>query len=93
MPGCFRGPKRRLTSMTEPDPISCEEVIAHLLEYLDGEIDANKRAQIDRHLEHCRGCYSRAEFEKALKSKVSQLGEASVSDTLRKRIKSLLDSF
>lgn len=79
--------------MTEGEKIRCEEVIAHLLSYLDGEIDDTKRAQIDRHLGECRGCFSRAEFEKALRDKVRQAGDASPSPALQERIKALMEKF
>jgi anti-sigma factor (TIGR02949 family) len=79
--------------MTSLDPIRCEEVISHLLEYLDGEIDAEKRRQIDRHLQECRGCFSRAEFEKELKKKVKQLGRQKPPRSLQRRLKALIDQF
>jgi len=79
--------------MTEPEKIRCEEVIAHLLSYLDGEIDDVKRAQIDRHLEECRGCFSRAEFEKALRGRVQQAADTQPSASLQERIKALIDQF
>jgi anti-sigma factor (TIGR02949 family) len=79
--------------MTRLDPIRCEEVISHLLEYLDGEIDAEKRRQIDRHLKECRGCFSRAEFEKELKKKVKQLGRQKPPRSLQRRLKALIDQF
>ncbi len=79
--------------MTESEKIRCEEVIAHLLSYLDGEIDDAKRAQIDQHLEECRGCFSRAGFEKALRDKVRQAGDASPSPSLQERIKALMKQF
>jgi anti-sigma factor (TIGR02949 family) len=79
--------------MTEGEKIRCEEVISHLLSYLDGEIDDTKRAQIDRHLEECRGCFSRAEFEKALRGKLRQAGDASPSASLQERIKALMERF
>lgn len=79
--------------MTEHDDIRCEEVIAHLLAYLDGEIDDKKREQIDRHLQDCRGCYSRAEFERALRKRVAALGEEKAGAKLRRRIGELIDNF
>ena len=79
--------------MDEHDRIRCEEVIAHLLQYLDGEIDAAKRVQIDRHIQECRGCYSRAEFEKVLRAKIEQLGEVKAPATLQQRVRSLIDEF
>jgi anti-sigma factor (TIGR02949 family) len=79
--------------MIKPHAIRCEEVIAHLLTYLDGEIDAARRAQIDRHLEECRGCFSRAEFEKALREKLRQVGSVRPSARLQKRVKALIEEF
>jgi len=79
--------------MTDPEKIHCEEVIAHLLSYLDGEIDDAKRAQIDRHLDECRACFSRAEFEKALRESLRRTGDAQPSASLQERIKSLIDQF
>lgn len=79
--------------MSDGDVIRCEEVIAHLLMYLDGEIDEEQRARIDRHLEVCRGCYSRAEFERALRRKVADLGEANARPALRRRVQELLERF
>jgi mycothiol system anti-sigma-R factor len=79
--------------MTEPENLRCEEVIALLLSYLDGEIDDAKRAQIDHHLEECRGCFSRAEFEKALRDRVRQAGDRQPPASLQDRIKALIDRF
>lgn len=79
--------------MTEGEKIRCEEVIAHLLSYLDGEIDDTKRVQIDRHLEECRGCFSRAEFERALRDRLRQAGDANPSPALQERIKALMEKF
>jgi len=78
--------------MTDKE-LRCEEVIAHLFAYLDGEMDAARRAEIDGHLQACRGCYSRAEFEKALQAKVRELGEKNAPAKLRQRLKALLDQF
>lgn len=73
--------------------ITCEEVIAHMFEYLDDETDAEKRANIERHLEKCRACFSRAEFEKALRAKVRQVGDEKAPAELRRRVKTLLEKF
>jgi len=79
--------------MTEHDRIHCEEVVASLLEYLDGEIDDEKRARIERHLAECRDCYSRAEFEQTLRRKLRALDRAPSPPTLKRRLKALLDEF
>jgi anti-sigma factor (TIGR02949 family) len=79
--------------MTEHNHIRCEEVIAHLLAYLDGEIDDKKREQIDNHLQDCRACFSRAEFERVLRKRVEAAGETKAGAKLRQRIEELIDKF
>jgi anti-sigma factor (TIGR02949 family) len=36
--------------------IDCKHVWVHISAYIDGEVDASLRAEIDRHLEHCEIC-------------------------------------
>lgn len=79
--------------MRQSAAIPCEEVIRHIFAYLDGEIEADRHAGIERHLEECRGCYSRAQFERLLMRRVAELGEEQAPASLRRRVKDLLDSF
>lgn len=73
--------------------MNCEQVLRHLLEYLDRELDAKTSAAMSRHLEECRGCFSRAEFELKLKESLRAAGSEPASDKLRERIKDLIDKF
>lgn len=73
--------------------MTCEEVIEQLFEYLDRELDNGVRDRIDRHLEHCRDCFTRAEFEKRLRAKVNEAAEAEAPDSLHRRIRQILDKF
>ncbi|NMG30901.1 anti-sigma factor family protein [Aromatoleum evansii] len=79
--------------MTEQERMHCDEVVASLLEYLDGEIDDARRALIDDHLAECRGCFSRAEFERALRDRMRSLASAPPPDSLRRRLKAIIDEF
>lgn len=36
--------------------IDCKHVWQHISAYIDGDVDAVLRAEIDRHLEHCEVC-------------------------------------
>ena len=36
--------------------IDCHHVWEHISLYIDGDVDAELRAEIDRHLEHCEIC-------------------------------------
>lgn len=73
--------------------MTCEEVIEQLFDYLDRELDHEVSDRIDRHLERCRDCFSRAEFEKRLRSKVSEAVEVDAPDSLRRRIRRVVDEF
>ncbi len=78
---------------THPGEISCEDVLKHLVDYLHGEVDEAKFAEIEKHLDTCRGCYSRAEFEKALKIRVKVENAETAPETLRNRLNDLMDRF
>jgi mycothiol system anti-sigma-R factor len=79
--------------VTDAKSLTCEQVLEHLLEYLDRELTPETSADIDRHLAECRGCYSRAEFERRLKARVAEAGTAEAPGSLRQRIKGLIDRF
>lgn len=71
---------------------SCEEAMDVLAEYLDGELTTGERAGLERHLEICRSCYSRAEFEKRLKARMAE-HRAEVPDRLRDRMRTMIRHF
>lgn len=73
--------------------LTCEEVIEKLLEYLDRELDAEAEAEIARHLEACRSCFSRAEFERKLRERVTETGERKAPDSLRRRVRSIASRY
>lgn len=73
--------------------MTCEEVLAQLFAYLDRELDDETLAEIERHVETCRGCFSRAEFERRLKAHVRAAGESAAPESLRARLKHLIESF
>lgn len=73
--------------------LSCEEVIEMLFAYLDREVGDELTDRIEQHLESCRDCFSRVEFEKRLRAKVRASGEVQAPARLHKRIKIMLDEF
>jgi anti-sigma factor (TIGR02949 family) len=78
--------------MSKPT-VTCEDVLKDLLAYIDRETDANTAAEIERHLKECRGCFSRAEFERMLKAKLRAAGSRTAPERLRARIRKLVDEF
>jgi mycothiol system anti-sigma-R factor len=77
--------------MAKPKTIGCEAALRHLLEYLDQELEEGTKQEIEHHLDLCKSCFSRAEFERRLKDRLHEVGRESVPDTLRARIKSILN--
>lgn len=73
--------------------MNCEEVLRHLVAYLDREMDAGTATLIERHLEECRGCFSRAAFERKLKSQLRASGSRKAPQRLRARIRQLIGRF
>ena len=73
--------------------IDCEEVIRLLFDYLDRELDPARSSDIDRPLERCRECFSRAEFEKKLRQRVRAAAEDEAPPRLRQRVRRLIERF
>lgn len=73
--------------------MKCEDVLRELLAYLDREVDAPTSALIDRHLEACRGCFTRAVFERKLKARLRAAADKPAPARLRARVKDILDKF
>lgn len=71
----------------------CEEAIEKLLDYLDRELDARAEKELAHHLEHCRACFSRAEFERRLRERVKEAAAAKAPDTLRHRIRAMIERY
>jgi mycothiol system anti-sigma-R factor len=55
------------------DPISCEEVVRAVWDYLDGEIDSGTKERIREHLEICDHCLGQYNFEGAFLRTVSRV--------------------
>ena len=72
---------------------SCDDVLAHVFEFLDHETDDTRRAQIAEHLEDCSACLREFGIEQEFKALVRRRcgGDAPPSG-LRDRIKLQLTS-
>ncbi|HVH59902.1 MAG TPA: mycothiol system anti-sigma-R factor, partial [Candidatus Sulfotelmatobacter sp.] len=73
--------------------MSCDYTRTALHGYLDGELDASRSAEFERHLEGCRECSKLLETEESLRSVLqrSSLCE-SAPPSLRKKIRAELDA-
>lgn len=75
------------------EQITCEEVIEQIYEFLDQELDSTLSDRINAHLERCRDCFTRAEFEKRLRARVNDAAEAEAPERLHRRLQRLIDQF
>lgn len=73
--------------------LSCEEVIERLFDFLDHRLDGGQSDAIQRHLERCRECFTRAEFERRLRERVAEAGTERAPEHLRRRIRTVIDEF
>ncbi|PYT73805.1 MAG: hypothetical protein DMG39_05235 [Acidobacteria bacterium] len=73
--------------------MSCDYTRAALHGYLDGELDASRSAEFERHLVGCRECSKELETEKALRAGLQRSGLYEHPPlSLRKKIRAELDA-
>ncbi len=73
--------------------IDCEQALRQILAYIDRELGDEDHEAMRGHLHTCKSCFSRMEFERLLKSKVSALREEPASPGMSKRVKALLKNY
>jgi anti-sigma factor (TIGR02949 family) len=67
--------------------VNCKRAMAKLDEYLKRELTPDLEAEVRRHLEHCRPCFSYARFEENFLAKLESCrGKESCPRELRSRI-------
>ncbi len=69
---------------------NCQEAIAELYSFLDGELTEAKRHDISQHLDDCSPCLEAFEFETELRAVVSHRCQEQVPDSLRQKVADLL---
>lgn len=50
--------RRLLSKVMTPDPRKCEETRALMSDYVDGELDVDRRKHVERHVRFCHRCHS-----------------------------------
>ena len=73
--------------------LTCAEAIRLLVDYLDDELSTGRRGDLEHHLEICRSCHARHEFERELKEQLAGLGREPIRPEFRMRIRSLVGRF
>ena len=70
--------------------IGCAEAVRLLASFLDREVTPSEDEHVQAHLQTCRSCYSRAEFERRLKGSLFQLRHEAPNPDFEQRIRQLL---
>lgn len=66
--------------------IDCDGVLTRLYEYIDGELDDETIKNVRAHLDKCKRCYPRYNFESAFVRFLEAHGKTPVPDALRRRV-------
>jgi anti-sigma factor (TIGR02949 family) len=73
------------------DRYTCLETVRRLDDYLDRELSASERLEVERHLETCDRCLARFQFEAAVLDELrTKLRRVSAPDTLAERLRNAL---
>jgi len=62
--------------------MKCEEIKPHLMAYLDGEIEQEKKGEIEKHLSECESCRKEYQSFVKLKEVTNKMRFADLSDEL-----------
>jgi anti-sigma factor (TIGR02949 family) len=76
--------------MKKVQPIDCEQALLRIFELIDHELRGDEREAMEEHLQTCKSCFSRAEFERRLKAKLTGLRDNQANAGMRGRIERLL---
>lgn len=76
----------------ETSLISCEEAMERMFEYIDGVLAGIPHSELEHHIETCRGCLKKLDFQLKLKKRLSAVKPAPVSRKLAERLNRILES-
>ncbi len=76
-----------------PKPISCQEALERLYEYLDGELTARSSDDVRHHIEVCEACYPDVRFTTEFRDALHRAarGQPLCPDELRRAIGAMLE--
>ena len=79
----------------DPGPLSqsCSEVVALLLDYLEGRLSETRHADLDRHLARCESCVNHLRTYRSTISLLGSLREEDLPPELRTTLRAFLDRY
>jgi mycothiol system anti-sigma-R factor len=73
--------------------ISCNEALEKMFEYIDGALAGKSHSELEQHIETCKGCLKKLDFQLKLKKRLTKVKPESVSKGLAKRLNNILNSY
>ena len=75
-------------------PISCEEALERLYEFLDGELTPDNAAEVRHHVEVCEACYPEVKFTTEFRDALhrASLGQPVCPESLRKKVRLVMET-
>jgi anti-sigma factor (TIGR02949 family) len=75
-----------------PEMVTCQEALARLYDFLDGELDGVSHSQVETHFQKCARCYPHLAFEQNFREALHRAVEGQAAPPeLRSRVLRLLD--
>lgn len=68
----------------------CQETIARLYTFLDGELTQDRKEKIRQHLDECSPCLEAFEFESELRSMIASKSRDRCPDSIRAKVAAIL---
>ncbi|MDQ7028844.1 MAG: zf-HC2 domain-containing protein [Ardenticatenia bacterium] len=76
-------------SLSPEEP--CRRWLAHLCDYVDGELDQSLCAELERHMAECEACTVVVETTRQTITLYRHLGRAELPEATRRRLKQLIE--
>ncbi len=74
-------------SRNKPSSISCEKAVKRFNSYIDNYLKGKAKDELIHHIENCRHCFERLEFEQLLKSKIGSILSSTQTDVIKEEKK------
>ena len=72
----------------------CEAILDHIYEFiLQHDITFELKDEIERHLELCRGCFTRYEFEQKLLARLKASSSCQPPESLKIKVQKITEKF
>ena len=82
--------KQKMNIHKKAKAISCEEALERMFEYIDGVLTGKSHSELEQHIETCKGCLKKVEFQQKLKKRLLKIRPISASNQLMKRLNYIL---